>query len=140
MSTSYPNPHRIKIHRTYTYAEAAEVLQKHPNTITNWVRNGLRRVDDRKPYLILGRDLKEYLSAKRKGRKKPCAPGELYCMRCHAPRLPGGAMADYEAISASGGNLIAICAECGTLMYRRVRRVDLNDMFGNLQISFANSA
>lgn len=131
----YPSPQRIKQDRIYTYAEAAEALGKHRNTIANWVRDGLRRVDDRKPYLINGSALKAFLAAKRAQRKKPCRPGELYCMRCKEPRKAAGAMADFQPLTPTVGDLIALCVVCGTLMHRRTRTVDLARVARDLEIS-----
>lgn len=58
----------IKTPWSYTVAEAARALSVTRNTVRNWIKDGLPIVSDRKPYLILGRDLKAHLdtrSAKR---------------------------------------------------------------------------
>jgi hypothetical protein len=86
--------------------------------------------------LILGRDLVAFLQAQRAKNKRTCQPGEIYCVRCRAPKAPAGAMADYEALTATQGNLIAICPDCETLIYRRVSLAKLAQVRGKLDITF----
>ncbi|MEZ5443199.1 MAG: helix-turn-helix domain-containing protein [Lysobacterales bacterium] len=79
-----PSPHRVKIHRNYTIGEAADLLGKHKNTVREWIRCGLPALTEQRPTLILGSDLRAYLTKRRKSNKQPCRPGELYCLRCRA--------------------------------------------------------
>ena len=51
-------------------------------------RLGLSSVDDRRPALIHGGDLIEFLDARQARRKQKCATDELYCFRCRRPRHP----------------------------------------------------
>ena len=120
MSKRHPNPRLAKIHRNYTVEEVAVVFGVHRNTVREWVKRGLPTNDGRRPMLILGADLRAFLSARRMKNKQTCQPGEIYCMRCRVPRAPAGNMADYEADSATLGNLIAICSTCEAMTYRRV--------------------
>lgn len=135
MSKHHPNPRLAKIHRNYTVEEVAGLFGVHGNTVRGWVRQGLPTSDDRRPTLILGRDLRAFLHARRAAKKRPCRPGEIYCMRCREPRRPAGDMADYESTTESLGNLIGICPECDALMYRRVNPAKLDQVRGKLEIT-----
>ena len=103
MSKRLPNPRLAKIHRNYTVEEIATLFGVHRNTVRAWIKRGLPTSDDRHPLLILGRDLAAFLQAQRAKNKRTCQPGEIYCVRCRAPKAPAGAMADYEALSATQG-------------------------------------
>jgi len=131
----HPNPRLAKIHRSYTVEEVASLYGVHRNTVREWVKRGLPTSDDRRPLLILGRDLGAFLQAQRTKNKRTCQPGEIYCVRCRAPKAPAGDMADYEAVTETLGNLIAICSACETLMYRRVSLPKLEQIRGNLDIT-----
>ncbi len=131
----HPNPRLAKIHRNYTVEEVAGLYGVHRNTVREWVKRGLPTSDDRRPMLILGRDLVGYLQAQRTKNKRTCQPGEIYCVRCRAPKAPAGDMADYQPLTATLGNLIAICSDCETLMYRRVSLPKLKQIRGNLDIT-----
>jgi hypothetical protein len=89
MSKRHPNPRLAKIHRNYTVDEIANLFGVHKNSVRNWVKGGLPTSDDRRPMLILGRDLVAFLHARRVKNKRPCQPGEIYCMRCRAAPATG---------------------------------------------------
>lgn len=109
---------RAKSHRNYTIQEIAELRAVHPNTVTGWINSGLRVIDDNRPKLILGRELNAFLEARSKKNKRPCQPGEIYCVRCRAAKFPAGAMADFQPQGRSAGRLVGICPTCERLMYQ----------------------
>ena len=135
MSKRHPNPRLAKIHRNYTVEEVAGVFGVHRNTVREWVKRGLPTNDGRRPMLILGADLVAFLRARRVKNKRTCRPGELYCFGCRAPKTAAGDMADYQPLTATLGNLIAMCADCETIMYRRVSLARLGQVRGNLDIT-----
>lgn len=120
-----PSPRLVKIHRCYSVEEAALLLDVHKNTVREWLRRGLPALTDRRPLLILGRDLADFLKARRCANKRPCRPGEIYCVRCRQPQTPTGSEARYMPLNDTGGNLIGICPACSTTMYRRIGAVRL---------------
>ena len=135
MSKRHPNPRLAKIHRNYTVDEVATLFGVHKNSVRNWVKCGLPTNDDRRPMLILGRDLFNFLRAKRVKNKRPCQPGEIYCVRCRAVQKPAGAMAEYQPLTATAGNLVGICPCCESMMYRRVNFAKLVQVGANLDIT-----
>ena len=135
MGKRRPNPRLAKIHRNYTVEEIATLYGIHKNTVRQWVKRGLPTTDDRRPMLILGRDLSEFLQARRKKNKRTCKPGEIYCVRCREPRSPAGGMADYESLTETLGNLIGICPICDNFIYRRVNITKLEVVRGQLDIT-----
>jgi excisionase family DNA binding protein len=125
-----PDRRRVKIHRSYRVDEAARTLGVSKGTIRRWLKNGLEAVDARKPTLIRGLVLVEYLS----GRIKPkqfCPPGQCYCVKCRAPKEPAGAFAEYIVITATSGNLRAVCPACDSLMHRRTSKPILSNFGEN---------
>ena len=134
MAQRLPNPRRAKIHRSYTVEEVALLYGVHRNTVRQWIKQGLPVCDDRRPVLILGGELAAFLTRKRASNKRPCKAGEIYCVRCRAPQSPALGMADYEPLTATGGNLIGLCPQCGGMMYRRVNRARLAVVAGNLEV------
>lgn len=135
MSRRTRNWRLVKIHRNYSVEEAAKLLRVHKNSIRDWIRRGLPVIDERRPVLILGPALREFLVQRRSKNKRPCAPGQIYCVRCRCPQHPAGGMADYKPIMATGGNLVGICPACDALMYRRVSLAKLEAARGNLDVT-----
>jgi hypothetical protein len=132
-----PNHRRVKIHRSYTVEEIARLFGIHKNTVREWIKAGLETSDDRRPALILGRHLAAYLQARRTRNKRPCQPGEIYCVRCRAPKRPAGDMADYRPITEKFGNLMGMCPDCYSFMNRRASLAKLVLVRGNMVIRFS---
>lgn len=131
----HPNHRLVKIHRNYTVEEITRLFGCHRNTVRHWIKRGLPTIDLRRPLLILGRDLAEFLQKQRQKNKRKCHPGEIYCVKCRAPRQPGGDMADYRPLTPAVGDLIGICPQCETLIYRRVNLAKLALVRGKLNIT-----
>lgn len=136
MRKGHPNHRLVKIHRSYTVEEIAVLFGIHKNTVREWVKAGLATSDDRRPMLILGQDLKAYLQARREKNKQKCRPGEIYCVRCRAPKFPAADIAYYAPVTEKFGNLAAICPDCDSIINRRVSLAMLGQVRGKLDISF----
>ena len=126
----------MKIHRSYMVEEIADLFGIHKNTVRSWVKVGLATSDDKRPMLILGHDLVAFLQARRIKNKQTCKPGEIYCVRCRAPKFPAADMAEYVSVSEKFGNLVAICPDCDSIMNRRVNLAKIGLMCGRIDISF----
>lgn len=134
MSRQLINPRAIKLHRTYSVEETARVLGVHKNSVRGWRKQGLLPIDNSRPVLFLGGDLRAFLEKRRASRKRPCRPGTLYCFRCREPRAPALGMVDWTPINAHTGNLSALCSVCETQMHRRAGRDALATVMPNLTV------
>jgi hypothetical protein len=136
MIKRHPNPRMAKIHRNYTVEEVAKLYDVHKNTVRAWIKQGLPVCDDRRPTIVLGRDLATFLQARRIKNKRTCQPGEIYCVRCREPKKPAADMVDYQSITQQIGNLIALCPDCNSIMNRRVSLINLERIRGQMDITF----
>lgn len=136
MRKRHPNPRIVKIHQNYTTEEAARLLSVHRNTVRRWIKDGLPCLTEQKPFLILGRDLFAFLTAKRAKHKQKCRPGEIYCVRCRSPQAPAGGMVEFMPGAGPVGNLAGICPDCDSMMYRRASEAKLALVCGSLEVSF----
>ena len=96
------------------------MLGVHKNTVANWLKNGLSAIDDQRPILIHGRVLRAFLQERRNRQKRRCRIGELYCLRCRAPKRPLDGKAIYVPMTNSGGNLQGRCSDCLSIICQRV--------------------
>jgi excisionase family DNA binding protein len=131
-----PNPRLVKVHRNYSVEEVARLLSVHKNTVRNWLKEGLAAVDDRRPILILGRELSQFLQERRQKARQTCGPGRIYCVACRAPKVPAGKMAECVRTGPRAGNLRGICPDCDRLIYRRVNPTKIDAVRGELEITF----
>jgi len=129
------NPSLAKINRNYSVEEIARLYDVDRQTVRAWLKSGdLTTIDDRKPYLVQGRNLRSFLEKRRAVAKRPCPPGTLYCLGCRQPRRPALQMADFIERGAAAGNLRAICEACGSVMHRRARREVLSSILPDIEV------
>ena len=133
------NPNRVKIHRNYTVGEVADLFSVHKNTVRLWVKDGLPTNDNKRPMLILGSDLKQYLQSKRKSKKEKCQPFEMFCVRCRSPQIPYGNMVDYEPTNGKTGRLIGLCPSCEGIINKFCNVANLEKIKGKLDITFTKA-
>lgn len=100
---------RIKSLHTYTVEEAAEVSGVSPRTIRNWGANGLHVMEEERPALIRGDDLRAFIQGQRKGRKSKTASDTIFCVCCRQARKPAGGMADC-IVTGNRATLTAVSA------------------------------
>lgn len=135
MPATRPNPRLAKIHRSYTVEEIAKLYGVHRNTVRAWIARGLPTVDDRRPMLVLGSHLAAFLQGRRTVNKRPCGPGEIYCLRCREPRRPAGGVVRYHPLTATQGNLVGLCGCCGAGLNRRASLAKLSLFQGDSQVT-----
>ena len=137
MPKRHPNHRLVRIHRNYSVEEVAKLFGIHKNTVRRWMNDGLETLDQRRPLLVHGVELSAYLQARRVKNKRPCQSGEIYCVRCRAPKQPAGDMAEYLPITVSQRQpKRGICRDCDAMIYRRVSLAKLPEIRGNLDITF----
>ena len=135
------DPRRIKIHRSYTVEQLAQVLSCHKNSIWLWLKHGLEPLGDgKRPIMIQGAVARRFLEAKKRSKKRRCRADELYCLRCREPRVPAAREALYAPSPGRAGLLRAICSECGTVMFKRVAESDLSALRQNLNVKTHEAA
>lgn len=130
------NPRRAKIHRSYTVEEVARLYGVHKQTVSNWINVGLAALASKRPILIHGSDLREFHDNRRKKQKQKCHPGELFCLKCRAPKRPAGDMLDYLPMSLVSGNFRGICPTCNGLIHRRVGLAGIDAAKGNCTVEY----
>jgi hypothetical protein len=134
------SPRRAKIHYAYTVEETARLFGVCRNTVRNWQKAGLKSIDDRRPTLFKGGQVRAFLEGRRAAAKSPCPPGTLYCLKCRAPRSPALGMVDYVARDEGPGDLRALCESCGTEMHRRARQGAIGEILPGVEVRIVRAA
>jgi len=128
------NIRRVKIHRTYSISEAAKLLDVSKHAIRRWIDAGLPLIERKRPYLIQGGDLRAFLK-ERQPRKQPCRAGEIYCVKCRAPKRPAFDDAQFIPKTPTTGLLAGFCPTCGTMIYRLTKTASLDAAAGDLKVA-----
>ena len=71
-------------------------------------------IDNRKPYLVLGSDLKEFIKKRQGNRKTRCSTNELYCCKCRKPRTSWNNLVDLKILNERRFLIMGICSQCDT--------------------------
>lgn len=124
----------IKSFRTYKIDEAAEVSGVSTRTIRNWAANGLRVLDEERPVLVRGDDLRDFIKSQRAGRKIGVALDTFYCCRCRAARKAAGGIADCN-ITGKRIMLTALCETCETVVSKPVAEARLPEIARTLDLT-----
>jgi hypothetical protein len=107
---------RIKSAATYSTQEIVELLGVHCRTVHCWHREGLQRIDSRRPFLVLGSELSAFLKSRFSFQRRKCAEGELYCMRCRSPQRPQDGCVTVRYLNDRRTIIAGRCAKCGGRM------------------------
>lgn len=107
------NPMAVKAALTYEIGEAERALGKSPATIRNWVKDGLPIMAQRRPYLISGAALRDYLRTKYSNSKSQLAFDELLCMACRQGRKPCNMEVERISNNSKTCRLKGTCDHCG---------------------------
>jgi hypothetical protein len=99
-----------------------------------WIKGGLAVADNRRPTVMSGAAIRDFLENRLKARKSPLKPGEFYCFRCREPKSPAGGMADFVAAGGGLGTLTGLCPDCETIMYRRASLAKLEVAKGKIDV------
>lgn len=77
------NPKGIFKHRSYTIEELSILLGKNQKTLLRWIGKGLKIVpESKKPILIMGFDLKEFIRKNSSKNKIKLNHNQFYCLSC----------------------------------------------------------
>lgn len=116
---------RVKVNRSYTVEEAAEIVGVTEPTVRDWIRRGMQAMVETRPALILGCDLKQYIRQSRTKKTGPLPVGMFFCLACKAHRAPAMGFAEYAPMSDAHGRLSAFCERCESGCSRIIRADDL---------------
>lgn len=112
------NTRRIHLTTSYSTLEVAELYGLHKGSVLNWIKQGLKIIDQHKPYLIRGSDLFDFLNKRQKLRKVICQSNELYCFKCRSPRRPINKSVQITKRNEHRLKVVGRCAICNTKMFR----------------------
>lgn len=123
----------IKRFRCYTIEEAAAVSGVSPRTIRNWASDGLHVMDDTRPILIRGDDLRDHIKSQRAKRAVKTRIDTFYCVCCRRERRAAEDMADCSVIGGRA-KMTALCETCGTILSKPVSEAAIPEIARSLDL------
>lgn len=108
------NTNLIKETLNYSIYDIASLFVIHRTTVRQWLKEGLPMIDNHKPFIVLGTDLKEFLKKRQGNRKTKCNSNELYCCKCRVPRTSWENIVDLKILNARRLLIMGVCSLCDT--------------------------
>lgn len=118
------SPRKARQNWVYEFAEVVDLYQVHPNTVRNWIKQGLPHIRNGKKRLFRGEDLNTFHGKGRERRKFSCRPGELFCVRCKQRHSLVGRRVSFHWTSPIAGLLDWECPDCRKRNVTHRRRSD----------------
>ncbi|MFH0702698.1 MAG: hypothetical protein V2B14_04070 [bacterium] len=87
MAKTY-NLRLIKTRESYSTKRISQELGVHARTVQEWYKEGLNPIENTRPYLVMGYELKQFLEKKIQRRKTKLQPDEFYCTKCREAVRP----------------------------------------------------
>ncbi len=112
------NTRRIRLTVSYSVQDVAELFGIHKNAVLRWIKDGLKIIDQRKPYLVYGRVLADFINVRQIERKQVCGKDEFYCCKCRRPRKALPRSVQVEKRNQHRIKISGICAICHSRIFR----------------------
>ena len=119
------NQMAVRASLTYDIGEAARALDVTPATIRNWINDGLHVMSSRKPYLLLGAAIREYLREKYAKAKRPLGEDKLFCVSCKDGRNPKDMAVSLTKSGPKTSMLKGVCGQCEGISTRIISDRDV---------------
>lgn len=82
------NINKLSYFKCYSIDDTSILYDIHPQTAQKWLSGGLKKIDNKKPTLIYGNHIKQFLGKLNDKAKVPTEFDEIYCFHCKAPHKP----------------------------------------------------
>ena len=122
------NVRLVKTNYSYTVEQIADLFRIDVATVRRWIKHeGLEKIPKTRPFLIHSSALRYFLTKKKKKRKNPCRPHEVFCFKCQVSSTP---KKDTGKIKKQpNGSLLfqALCETCKGKINKAVKGADWSE-------------
>ena len=123
------DPSRARRHWVYSRDEVRSMYSVCDGTITNWMRAGLERIDNKRPQLFAGYKLRQFLTYMRWPDGRPPENGRIFCSACIgfkalARETIQTSLADTKCILVTG-----MCSDCHNMLQADVSPDEMPEIF-----------
>ena len=124
-----------RINWLYTLDEVRDLYGVSRNTPANWIRQGLKPIDDATPIAVEGSELNRFHKQRWLDSKRPIGNAELYCGPCDRPTTPQSGLIRFKSNERGAGSIMASCCRCGKAVERFVSSTQAKQFLSNYQVN-----
>ena len=126
---------KISYFNVYTIAEVGCIINRSERTVRDFIKDGLKTIDDKRPFLIRGYDLIEFLKAKNVQNRHQTSFDEMFCIKCREVRHPKARQIQiHNSNNRQFISVSAVCSVCGCTMNKEYKLEQLGDLKRNFNI------
>lgn len=116
----------------YSVEEVAHILKRSKHTILQHIKDGLRTIDKKRPYLIRGDAIEEYMNVRNGKRKHKVLYNQMLCMKCKEISAPY----ENKVVLHDGIGILAkgICPHCKNIMTKLYKKADIERLQNTFEI------
>jgi len=139
----------IKTRESYTTKRISQDVNVHPRTVQEWYKEGLQPIENQRPYLVMGYEIKRFLEKKLQKHKCKLQPDEFYCTKCREAVRPTDNDVWIEISSRTIGNqgykaltVKGVCENCNSRINRfshAGKLKEIQEMFNVIEIGEQNN-
>lgn len=116
MSGKIYSLNKIKYWVCYDVEVICRLYRIHSKTVLAWFKKGLKPIDNKKPILVYGYDLKTFLGKLNESNKCHLGFEEMFCMKCKEAKVPLKKQIQLEQFEQKFLKAKAVCQTCKTKM------------------------
>ena len=129
MTKSYKSV-RPKLHLVYGVDDLMALYDVSRNTITNWIKAGLKPSDTHRPYVFRGAAVRAFHEDRRARSEGQLHPGEFKCLGCKTAVLPSVETIEKRSLKLERIMLSSSCPDCGAHLHKIASKTDLAHLAG----------
>lgn len=126
----------IRKARVYTIKQAARIVGVSEVTFRKWPKQGLKIISDKRPYLVRGEELIDFLRKRQSSNRMHMRRDQFRCLSCDGPCDAANQRAEFRPLTELTGRLSANCKDCGNKVGRFCSIAQLHALGETLTIVF----
>jgi hypothetical protein len=123
MPKKYRRNHNLKsirLSRSYTITETAELIGVQNKAVYGWIKKGLPILEGSSPVRLHGSDIIAFHKNKRESQKQFCSDNQMFCCSCRQPRKVINHEIEIESRTSKIINFKGRCEVCNGRMNRTI--------------------
>jgi hypothetical protein len=123
----YYNYKLIESNRSYSTEKIKKLIGIHEQTIREWIKEGNLECVSKKPILIYGAVLKEFIKNKNESHKKTLNFNEFKCLKCKAISIPKDNQISIYHNKNGSIRATGICQNCNNEFSKLYKKNSINE-------------
>jgi hypothetical protein len=114
------HPNKAKSHWVYDLKATRSLYGVSRNTPLNWIKQGLRPIDDQKPVAFRGDELNRFHLQRRGKLRCRLEPHEFFCVGCKRPKQPFDGEIEVIPSRKGAARITGVWPDCRGAVFRFV--------------------